>query len=59
MPHLSSAAADLSSAVSTASAPEPAALVAGLQVLAQAFLRVELHDTAAVAPPDRPLAHRR
>lgn len=51
--------ADMARALQGRSAPELAALVAGLQVLAQAFLRVEWHGTADVAPPDRPLAQRR
>ena len=43
--------ADLAHVLQGRSAPELAALVAGLQVLAQAFLRVESRDAAAVARP--------
>ena len=43
--------ADLACALQGRSAPELSLLVAGLQVLAQAFLRVESRDAAAVARP--------
>ena len=52
--------ADLACALQGRSAPELSLLVAGLQVLAQAFLRVESRDAAAVARPGgrRPATHR-
>ena len=51
--------ADLAHALQGRSAPELRALVAGLQVLAQAFLRVEGRDAAGSAAPGGPLAQPR